>query len=170
MAFPLDGIRVLDLSQAVSGPYAARSFTDMGADVVKVEWPRGDVTNVFGQRRAGLSGLFTQMNAGKRGVAIDRTTPAGKDLVARLADKADVVIENFRPGVLERAGLGYDTLSARNRRLVMLSISGFGRQSPESQRQAYAPVIHAESGLLARQSSIDDCRASSPDSAWITGA
>jgi CoA:oxalate CoA-transferase len=155
MAFPLQGLRVLDLSQAVSGPYAARALADLGADVVKVEWPRGDITNVFGERRAGISGLFTQMNVSKRGIAVDRTLPAGADLVKRLAARADVVIENFRPGVLERAGLGYAVLAADNPALVMLSISGFGATSPESQRQAYAPVIHAECGLVARQAEID---------------
>jgi len=156
MAFPMEGLRVLDLSQAVSGPYAGRLLADLGADVVKIEWPRGDITNVFGRKVAGLSGLFTQMNVSKRGIGIDLSSTDGVELVLKLADRADVLIENFRPGVLDRAGLGYRALSARNPRLVMLSISGFGQTSPESQRQAYAPVIHAESGLLARQAMLDD--------------
>src|SRR5438093_2163169 len=121
MTFPMEGLRVLDLSQAVSGPYAARVLADLGADVVKVEWPRGDITNVFGRKIGGVSGLFTQMNANKRGVAIDLSSPAGVELVLQLAAAADVVIENFRPGVLDRAGLGYDALAARNPRLVLLS-------------------------------------------------
>jgi CoA:oxalate CoA-transferase len=156
VALPIEGLRVLDLSQAVSGPYAGRILADLGADVVKVEWPRGDVTNVFGRRIAGRSGLFTQMNASKRGVGVDLSVPEGVQLVRELADRADVVVENFRPGVLARAGLDYTALSSRNPRLVMLSISGFGQKSPESTRQAYAPVIHAESGLLARQAMLDD--------------
>jgi CoA:oxalate CoA-transferase len=151
----LDGLRVLDLSQAIAGPFVGRMLADLGADVVKVEWPNGDVTNRFGPARAGLTGIFTHMNAGKRGLGVDRDAPSGPHLIRRLASRADVVIENFRPGVLDRAGLGYAELSAGNPALVMVSISGFGRTSPDSQRQAYAPVIHAESGLLARQAAID---------------
>ena len=156
MTFPLEGLRVLDLSQAISGPFAGRMLTDLGADVVRVEWPRGDVSNAFGSKVGGVTGLFTQMNAGKRGISVDLASPAGVALIAQLAARADVLIENFRPGVLDRAGLGYDTLSATNSGLVMLSISGFGATSPESQRQAYAPVIHAESSLLSRQAAFDD--------------
>ena len=156
MTFPLEGVRVLDLSQAISGPFAGRMLADLGADVVKVEWPRGDVSNVFGRKVDGVSGLFTQMNASKRGISVDLATAGGVDLIGRLAARADVVIEYFRPGVLDRAGLGYDALSATHPGLVMLSISGFGATSPESQRQAYAPVIHAESSMLSRQASFDD--------------
>lgn len=150
MTSPLDDLRVLDLSQAIAGPLVGRALADLGADVVRVEWPGGDVTNRFGAARAGLTGVFTQMNAGKRGVAIDRARPGGTELILRLAAAADVVIENFRPGVLDRAGLGYEALSAANPRLVMVSISGFGRTGSFAGRRAYAPVIHAESGLLAR--------------------
>jgi CoA:oxalate CoA-transferase len=95
------------------------------------------------------------MNASKRGIAVDRMVADGAELIRRLAAVADIVIENFRPGVLDRADLGYDALASTNPGLVMLSISGFGRTGPESQRQAYAPVVHAESGLVARQASLD---------------
>lgn len=156
--FPLEGLRVLDLSRAVSGPYAGRLLGDLGADVVKVEAPAGDVTSRFGLTIDGISGLFLQMNAGKRGVGIDFARSRGTDLIRRLASRADVVIENFRPGVLDRGKLGYDDLSTDNPRLVMLSVSGFGRTSPDAQRQAYAPVIHAESGLIARQAQLDRTR------------
>jgi CoA:oxalate CoA-transferase len=155
MPFPLEGIRVLDLSQAISGPYAARILGDLGADVVKVEWPRGDVSNAFGKRVNGRSGLFTQMNVNKRGVGIDLAKADGAGLVRKLAAKADVVIENFRPGVADRGGISYSQLAKVNPGLVMLSISGFGRNSPEAGRAAYAPVIHAEAGLLARQATLD---------------
>ncbi|MHB8465376.1 MAG: CaiB/BaiF CoA transferase family protein [Acidimicrobiales bacterium] len=155
MTYPLDGIRVLDLSQAVSGPYVGRLFADLGADVVKVEWPRGDLSNLFGKSINGLSGLFTQMNAGKRGVGIDLSTPAGAMLVRQLAARADVVIENFRPGVLARAGLGYDVLAGDNPGVIVLSISGFGQSGAAMSRRAYAPVIHAEAGLIDRQASFD---------------
>ena len=152
---PLNGSRVLDLSQAISGPLVGRALADLGADVVKVEWPNGDITNRFGPMRGGLTGLFTHMNAGKRGIGVDRNAPGGKDLIERLAGRADIVIENFRSGVLDRAGLGYRELSAHNPALIMVSVSGFGSKSPESQRQAYAPVLHAEAGLLARQATMD---------------
>ncbi|MFT3854407.1 MAG: CoA transferase [Ilumatobacteraceae bacterium] len=152
---PLDGMRVLELAQAISGPFVGRILADLGADVVKVEWENGDVVNRFGPPTAGLTGLFTHMNAGKRGIGVDLKAPGAADLLHRLADAADVVVANFRPGVLDRAGLSYGALRATNPDLVMVSISGFGLTSPDSQRPAYAPVLHAESGLLARQQMLD---------------
>jgi CoA:oxalate CoA-transferase len=152
---PLEDIRVLDLSQAVSGPYSGRALADLGAEVVKVGWADADVSNRFGVVRGGMSGLFVQMNAGKRGLSLDLASPESRELLRRLAAKADVIIENFRPGVLDRAALGYPDLSAVNPGLVMLSISGFGRTSPEAGRRAFAPVIHAESALLHRQADLD---------------
>jgi crotonobetainyl-CoA:carnitine CoA-transferase CaiB-like acyl-CoA transferase len=152
---PLDGLRVLDLARVVAGPFAGRMLSDLGADVVKVEPPDGDVTRVWGEDRHGLSGFYTQQNAGKRNVCIDLKAPGGPELVRRLATTADVLIENFRAGVLDRLGLGYATLSADNPRLVMLSVTGFGQTGPDAGRQAYAPVIHAESGLIARQAAFD---------------
>jgi len=153
---PLAGRRVVDLSQAIAGPYVGRILADLGADVVKVEWTNGDVTNRFGARTAGLTGLFHHMNAGKRGIGLDLKSPGAVDLIRRLAARADIVVENFRPGVLARAGLGYADLAATNPGLVMASVSGFGQTGPEAGRAAYAPVIHAESGLLARQAAVDD--------------
>ncbi len=149
---PLPAWRVLDMSQAISGPYAARILADLGADVLRVEGPRTDVTQHFGVVRDGRSGMYAQMNAGKRSVGIDLTAPGAVDLVRRLASTADVLIENFRPGVMDRLGLGYELLAAANPRLVVLSITGFG---PDSARRALAPVIHAESGLLARHAELD---------------
>jgi CoA:oxalate CoA-transferase len=149
---PLPAWRVLDMSQAISGPYAARILADLGADVLRMEGPRTDVTEHFGAVRDGRSGMYAQMNAGKRSVGVDLAAPGAVDLVRRLATTADVLIENFRPGVMDRLGLGYDRLSAANLRLVMLSVTGFG---PDSARRALAPVIHAESGLLARQAELD---------------
>ena len=148
---PLAGIRVLDLSRFIAGPFAGRLLSDLGADVVKVEPPDGDVTRLFGVVRNGLAGLYVHQNAGKRNVSIDVKKEGGSELVLELARKADVVIENFRPGVLDRLGLGWEKLSAANPALILLSISGFGQEGPESQRQAYAPIIHAESGWIGRQ-------------------
>jgi CoA:oxalate CoA-transferase len=153
--FPLDGIRVLDLSRAISGPMVGRMLCDLGAEVVKIEVPGTDITQVFGPRRRGHSGLYVQMNAGKQNVAIDLTNPDGAALLRELAAHADIVIENFRPGTVDRLGVGWTALSGINPRLVMLSVSGFGQWGPEIHRQAYAPVLHAESGLLGRQAEVD---------------
>jgi CoA:oxalate CoA-transferase len=156
--FPLDGVRVLDLSRAISGPYVGRLMTDLGADVVKVEVPGTDITQVFGPRSHGHSGLYVQQNAGKRNISLDLGSESGAALLRELAVPADVIIENFRPGTLDRLGVGWDVLSTANPALVMLAISGFGQWGPESRRQAYAPVVHAESGLLGRQAEVDGTR------------
>lgn len=147
----LAGLRVLDLSRVLSGPMVGRVLRDLGADVVKLEPPEGDVTRLWGKSVGGLSGYYTQQNVGKRNVAVDLTKPGGPELVGALAQQADVVVENFRPRVLARFGLDYATLQRSNPRLVMLSISGFGQSGRDSSRGAYAPIIHAESGFIARQ-------------------
>jgi len=152
--------RVLDMSQAISGPYAGRILSDLGADVVRVEGPRTDVTDLFGAVIDGRAGLYAQMNAGKRNVGIDIAASGAPGLVRELAARADVLIENFRPGVMDRLELGYERLAAANPRLVMLSVSGFGTTGPKASRRALAPVIHAESGLLARQADLDGRSAS----------
>jgi CoA:oxalate CoA-transferase len=151
MAYPLDGVKVLDLCRVLAGPFAGRMLADLGADVVKVEPPEGDVSRTFGKRPE--SAYFRQQNAGKRAITVDLREPDGRELVCRLAARADVVLENFRPGVMDRFGLGWADLAARNARLVMLSISGFGQDGPERERASYAGVIHAETGLVARRRS-----------------
>jgi crotonobetainyl-CoA:carnitine CoA-transferase CaiB-like acyl-CoA transferase len=151
----LDGLRVLDLTRVLAGPIAGRILADLGADVVKLEPPEGDLTRTWGRMVAGLSGYYTRFNAGKRNICVDLTRPEGPELVRSLAAASDVVIENFRPGVMEKLGLSWTALRERNRRLVMLSISGFGQQGEDSQRGAYAGVIHAESGVIARQARLD---------------
>jgi crotonobetainyl-CoA:carnitine CoA-transferase CaiB-like acyl-CoA transferase len=145
---PLEGIRVLDLSRVVSGPLCARILADLGADVVKVEAPGGDVSRLVPPHVQGTSVYFAQLNAGKRNVCLDLKGPHGSEVIARLADRSDVLIENFRPGVLSRAGLGPDQLRARNPGLVYCSITGWGQDGPWRDRQAYAPLVHAEAGLL----------------------
>lgn len=154
MTSPLDGVRVLDLSRVLAGPFAGRMLADLGADVVKVEPPAGDITRLWGAERHGIAGYFQQQNAGKRGMCIDLGVPEGVALVRALAARADILIENFRPDVMGRLGLGYDVLAADNAGLIMLSISGFGANGPESRRAAYAPIIHAETGIMARQARI----------------
>ena len=160
--YPLSDVKVLDLSRVMAGPYAGRLLCDLGADVVKLEPPEGDITRNWGESRHGLSGFYTQQNAGKRNVCIDLKIDGGPELVRRLADCADVLIENFRPGVMARAGLDFETLQQRNPRLVMLSVSGFGQSGPESGRPAYAPVIHAESGYISRHAEMDGTPLSDP--------
>jgi CoA:oxalate CoA-transferase len=152
---PLEGVRVLDLSRVVAGPVAGRILSDLGADVVKVEPPEGDITRIWGEERHGVSGFFQQQNAGKRNISIDLRKPAGVQLVIDLAAQADMVIENFRGGVMDRMGIGWEVLSAANPKLVMCSISGFGQTGPEAHRQAYASVIQAESGLVHRHATQD---------------
>ncbi len=159
MTHPLAGIRVLDMSRVLAGPFAGRMLADLGADVVKVEPPEGDVTRAWGARINGQAGYFNQQNVGKRGICVNLDVNGGADLIKQLAAEADVLIENFRPDVMSRLGLGYDVLKQINPRLVMLSISGFGHNGPESRRAAYAPIVHAESGLIARQKKITGAHA-----------
>lgn len=123
-------------------------MADLGAEVVKVEPPEGDVTRLWGRKIGGLSTYFTQQNLGKRGICIDLRAEGGPELVADLAEQADIVIENFRPGIMAKFGIDWAALSARKPDLIMLSISGFGQTGPESQRAAYASVVHAETGLI----------------------
>jgi crotonobetainyl-CoA:carnitine CoA-transferase CaiB-like acyl-CoA transferase/predicted dithiol-disulfide oxidoreductase (DUF899 family) len=153
-ARPLDGLRVLDLSRAVSGPLAGRILADLGADVVRAELPGTDVTQAFGKVTRGRSGLYSHVNAGKRSILLDLHQPGDVARLLDLAAACDVLVENFRPGVLDRFGAGWPALSAVNPRLVMLSISGFGREGDDAGRAAYAPVIHAEAGLIGRQADI----------------
>ena len=139
---------MLDLSEVVAGPIVGRMLADLGADVVKVERPAGDTTRIVAPEIDGQSVYFTQLNAGKRNICIDLRHPDAATLVGRLADRVDVLIENFRPGVLDKRGLGAAATRARNPRLIYCSISGWGQSGPSSQRRAYAPLIHAETGLL----------------------
>lgn len=159
---PLSGVRVLDLSRVLAGPYVGRMLADLGADVVKVEPPEGDVTRKWGKQIAGLSGYYTQQNVGKRNICVDLRASGGAELVAKLAEQADVLVENFRPGVMDKFGLSYAALSARNPRLVMLSVSGFGQDGPDAKRPAYAAVIHAESGVVQREAALNGTRPSDP--------
>ena len=151
MSYPLQGLKVLDMSRVLAGPFAGRMLSDLGADVVKLEPPEGDVTRLWGRKIGGISGYFNQQNVGKRGVCVDLRAEAGVELVRRLAAQADILIENFRPDVMGRLGLSWARLSQENPRLIMLSISGFGGGGSEERRAAYAPIIHAEAGLVARQ-------------------
>ena len=148
---PLDGIRVLDFTRVLSGPHATRMLCDLGADVIKVEPPEGDITRMTNPRVNGLATYFVQQNAGKRNISLDIRKPEAVDLLLRLASQCDVVIENFRPGVMDRMGLGYDAVAARNPRIIYASINGYGSTGPWSSRRAYAPVVGAETGITKAQ-------------------
>jgi CoA:oxalate CoA-transferase len=148
-AGPLAGVRVLDLSRVLAGPYVGRLCADLGAEVIKLEPPAGDESRTIAPRHdRGESWLFTFSNVGKRSLALDLGKPGASDVLVGLARKSDVVIENFRPGVLERLGLGWEKLHAENPRAVLLSINGFGAGSSFADRRAYAPIVHAATGLL----------------------
>jgi CoA:oxalate CoA-transferase len=144
---PLQGIRVLDFSIMLAGPYCARLLADVGADVVKIEPPEGDDMRLRTPLRDGNSTYFGQLNAGKRSLALDLKSAEAIQLVRRLVAETDVVVENFRPGVMDRLGLGYEALREINPRLIYCSISGYGQTGPAAERAAYAMIVHAESGF-----------------------
>lgn len=144
---PLAGIRVLELGSSVAGPFCGRLLADFGAEVIKVEIAEGDAVRSMGKRLEGKSLYAASIFRNKRLVSIDLKTPRGRELVAALAAKCDVVVENFRPGTLERLGLGYDSLSAANPGLVLVRISGFGQTGPYAQRAGYGAIGEALSGL-----------------------
>jgi len=154
MPRPLDGVRVLDFTRVLAGPHATRMLCDLGAEVIKVEPPVGDLTR-FGQPRLNsLATYFIQQNVGKLNVSLDFDDERGIDIARRLAAASDVVIENFRPGVMARLGLGYEQLAAVNPRLVYASISGYGATGPWVDRRAYAPVVNAEAGITKHQGDV----------------
>ncbi len=149
---PMAGIRVIDFSTVVSGPLCSQILGDLGADVIKVEAPRGDSSRMMGfPFRGGLSPLFTQFNRNKRALSIDLKLAAGTEVARRLVRSADVVLENYRPGVADRLGIGYDALSAENAGLVYVAISGFGPTGPYADLPAYDTVIQGLSGFMQVQ-------------------
>src|SRR5438132_625931 len=144
----LEGIRVLDLSRVIAGPYCATLMADLGADVVKVERPgRGDDLRAW--RGNGMSATFAAINRGKRGTAVDLQQPEGSALVFELARRADVVVENFLPGVADKLGLGYTAVSAVNPSAVYVSVTGFGQDGPHARRAGYNTIAQGMSGLMA---------------------
>jgi CoA:oxalate CoA-transferase len=154
MTRPLDGIRVLDFTRVLAGPHATRMLCDLGAEVIKIEPPEGDLTR-FGQPRLNsLATYFIQQNVGKLNVSLNLADARGVDIARKLVTMSDVVIENFRPGVMQRLGLGYDTLAAQNERIIYASISGYGATGPWVNRRAYAPVVNAEVGLTKHQGDV----------------
>ena len=147
---PLEGIRVVDYSHFLAGPYVGRCLAALGAEVIKVERPGGGDA---GRQHASVlddrsSGYFLQLNMGKRGVSVNMKDPRGKAFMERLCDSADVFVENYRPGALEKLGLGYETLSARNPGLVYCSISAYGHTGPDAHRAGFGLIAEAKSGIM----------------------
>ncbi len=151
----LEGIRVLDLSQFLPGPHFTMMMSDHGADVIRIEPPSGEPTRDIGARQAGASVWFRNTHRGKRSVVLDLKDPAGHGAFLRLAAKADVIVEAFRPGVVDRLGIGYEQIRAINPRIVYCSIAAFGQTGPMVQRPAHDVSIQAESGLVSLNLSAD---------------
>ena len=143
----------------VSGPLPTMHLGDQGADVIKIEQPGvGDLVRHLGPQRGGMTAVFAVINRNKRSVEVDLKTAQGKEILARIVATADVVVQNFRPGVVERMGIGYDDLRKHRADLIYVSISGFGRTGPYAQKRVYDPIIQAISGLAAIQADRDTGR------------
>ncbi len=148
-ALPLDGIRVIDYSHFLAGPYLSRCLAALGAEVIKVERPAtGDAGRQHPYFVDGQSGYFLQQNMGKKGLCINLKDPRGLELMHRLADTADVFVENYRPGALDKLGLGYKALSERNPKLVYCSVSAYGHTGPDSHRAGFGLIAEAKSGIM----------------------
>ena len=157
MPGPMHGVRIVEMCVAVTGPLAVALLVDQGAEAVKVEEPGfGDQGRYVGVVSGGISALFQMCNRGKRSVGLDCTDPRGRAIVLDLVADADVFVQNMRPGVVERLGLGYSEVSARNPDIVYASLSGFGPDGPYAHRRVYDSVIQAQSGLVGNQTGIND--------------
>ena len=154
---PLAGVKVLDLSIALTGPYAVALLADQGAEVVKVERPGiGDIARWIGVSVNGMSAFYLACNRGKRCIAVDLATDEGRQIVMALAATVDVIVQNFRPGVIDRLGLGYEAVRALNPEVIYCSISGYGPEGPYSHRSAYDTSIQAYAGFAANQADPDN--------------
>lgn len=152
----LQGVKIVDLSRALSGPFCTMVLADLGADVVKIEpGPTGDMSRTWGPFDQGVSTYYLSCNRNKRGMCIDFRNPQGLATIHRLIDEADVVIENFKPGTLESMGLGYDRLRARNPRLIMGSINAFGADGPMSSWPGFDQIAQGYSGLMSLTGFVD---------------
>lgn len=150
-ARPLEGIVVLDFTRVLSGPHATRMLVDLGAEVIKIEPPVGDLTRFTAPRVNSLATYFIQQNVGKKNISIDLDKPGAAALIGSLMERVDVVIENFRPGVMAKLKLDYESVRSRNERLIYVSITGYGSTGPWQARRAYAPVVNAEAGITKSQ-------------------
>ena len=143
----LDGMRVIDFTTTIAGPYCTRMMADLGAEVIKIETADGDMMRTRPPLRDGASTSFGQLNAGKQSIVLDLKRPEGQEVVRRLLTTCDFLVENFRPGVMKRFNLDYETVATRHHELIYCSISGYGQTGPSSSLAAYAPAVHAASGF-----------------------
>ena len=162
----LAGVRIVDLTTTIAGPHCARLLADLGARVVKVESPEGDLMRSRPPLRDGASSAFGQLNAGKESVVLDLKRPEAVEILKRLVRGADVLVENYRPGVMGRLGLGWETLRQVQPDLIYCAISGYGQTGPSAGQPAYAPVIHAASGYDLAHLSYQEGRAK-PDACGV---
>ena len=159
MAGPLEGFRIVDLTSVISGPLATMILADQGAETIKIETPHGgDFTRSSANRRGGFSASFVNNNRNKRSVALDLKNPGGLEALMAIVAGADVFIQNFRPGVAERIGVGEEAVRAARPDIVYVSISGFGHRGPLAGRPVYDPLIQAISGLTMVQAGSDEVR------------
>lgn len=149
VAGPLSGLIVLDLTRVLAGPYCTMLLSDLGARIIKVEPPEGDDSRRYGPFINGKSGYFTAFNRGKESIALDLKAAADRGILERLLAKADVLVENYRPGTMEKLGLGWETLHARFPRLIYAAASGFGHSGPYASRPAYDMVVQAMGGIMS---------------------
>jgi len=146
---PLKGIRVIDITSMITGPLCAQQLGDLGADVIKIEPTHGEISRWMAPpQKAGLTGYYAQMNRNKRSLSVDLKNPEGIAIIKKLAESADILVENFRGGVTDRLGIGYDDLHALNDRLIYVSITGFGPTGPYSHKPAYDPIAQGLVGMM----------------------
>ena len=160
MPGPLEGVRIIDLTGMISGPLGAMILADQGADVIKVEPPRGDSTRHAATQRAGFSASFLNNNRNKRSIVLDLKVAGARDALLRLFEGADVIMQNFRPGVADRLGIGYEDARAVRPDVIYASIAGFGFDGPYAGKPVFDPLIQALSGLTTVQALSDDHRPS----------
>ncbi|GAC1317596.1 MAG: CaiB/BaiF CoA-transferase family protein [Collimonas sp.] len=155
VALPLTGIRVVDFTRVLAGPFCTALLGDLGAEIIKVEPPHGDDYRAVGPMKNDESAMFTVMNRNKKSVVLDLKNPEGRTVAREIAMRADIVVENFRPGVAEKLGIGYAALKELNPNIIYVSVSGFGQNGPAAHRPAYDIVIQAMSGLMDATGSAD---------------
>lgn len=149
MTLPLEGVNVVDFSRVLAGPHCAKILLDLGAEVLKIEPPAGDLSRRAFPTTGEISGYYAQQNAGKRNLSIDLNVHGARDVVLAACEHADIIVENFRPGALAAFGLDYETVSVSNPNVIYASISGYGQHGPWRSRMAYAPTVQAETGFTA---------------------
>ena len=161
MSGPLAGVRVLDLSNVVSGPMAVQILADQGADVIKIEQPGvGDTARTMGGMRNGMGAMFAVLNRNKRAIVLDLQQARAREVFLELVARADVVVQNFRPGAMARLKIDYPVLKAVNENIIYAAISGFGADGPYANRRVYDPIIQAVTGFVGSVTVCDRCRCS----------